>query len=132
MSESNPAAFDQWGIVEVMGHKRFAGHITEQVIAGAALVRVDVPSVVVVAPSYPDRTIPEYSKLIGVGSIYMITPTSEEVARKAAAQIARHDSDPLPVYIPPERQLAAAPDVADADVDDDFDNVNDDDGEDLG
>lgn len=119
MADSNAPAFNQWGIVEVMGHKKFAGHITEQVIAGSALVRVDVPSVVLA-----DRIIPEFSKLVGVGSIYMITPTSEEVAKQAATQIARYDSDPLPVYIPGERQIAAT--VADEDVDYDDDDDDDD------
>lgn len=105
--------FDSWGICEVMGHKRFAGRITEQTIAGAALVRVDVPAV----ETRDSTPVPEYSKLIGVGSIYCITPTTEEVARKAAAVIAEHERDPLPIYIPPERQLAAAS-LTDADDDD--------------
>lgn len=106
--------FDSWGICEVMGHKRFAGHITEQTIAGAALVRVDVPAVT----TRSGTAVPEYSKLIGVGSIYCITPTTEEIARKAAAVIAEHNSDPLPVYIPPDRQIPAT--VPDEDEDDDL------------
>lgn len=98
-----PQAFDQWGIVEVMGHKKFSGHITEQQIAGAALVRVDVPEVV----NARGETVPAYSKLVGVASVYCITPTTEEVARKAAQALAAYETDPLPVYIPAERQLAA-------------------------
>lgn len=109
--------FDTWGIAEVMGHKKFAGRITEQLLAGAALVRVDVPAVV----NSAGEMVPEYSKLIGVASIYCITPTSEDVARKAATVLARYDSNPLPVYIPEERQLAAAaPDGSDFEVDDDL------------
>jgi hypothetical protein len=95
--------FDSWGIAEVMGHKKFAGRITEQALAGGVLVRVDVPAVTTAR----GKQVPEYSKLIGVASIYCITPTSEEVARKAAAVLAAHDADPLPVYIPEERQLAS-------------------------
>lgn len=104
--------FDAWAIVEAMGFKKLAGHVTEQAIAGASLIRVDVPEVVV-----GDRTYPAYSKLIGAGSIYMITPTDEETARKAAKVLAQ-GNDPIPVYIPPEpKQLRAAAD--------DFDNVVD-------
>jgi hypothetical protein len=119
------------GIAEVMGHKRFAGHITEQVIAGAALVRVDVPEVVV-RTNYADpptfKTVAGYSKLIGVGSIYCITPTTEEVARRAATELARYDSDPLPVALPAERQIPASvgATTVEALTDDDFEDNDDD------
>lgn len=113
---NTPPTFDAWGIVEVMGHKRFAGHITEQQIAGAALVRVDVPEVT----NRRGETVSEYSKLIGVGSVYCITPTTEEVARKAARELANYDADPLPVYIPEERQLPASTSHKDDDDEKDF------------
>lgn len=112
---TTPPTFDAWGIVEVMGHKRFAGHITEQQIAGAALVRVDVPEVT----NRRGETVPEYSKLVGVGSVYCITPTTEEIARKAARELANYDADPLPVYIPEERQLPPSTSSFDDDDDDD-------------
>lgn len=88
--------FDSWAIVEVMGFKKLAGHVTEQQIAGASLIRVDVPEC-----ATGETTVPAYSKLIGVGSIYMITPTDEATARKAAMVLA-HQNDPLPLYIPPD------------------------------
>jgi hypothetical protein len=90
--------FDTWAIVEAMGFKKYAGHVTTQELAGSSFIRVDVPV----------TSIPAFSKLIGAGSIYMITPTDEETARKAAAVLARGDS-PLPVYIPEQRQLIAVP-----------------------
>ena len=37
--------FECWAIVEVMGHSRYAGRVTEQAIGGCAFVRVDVPAV---------------------------------------------------------------------------------------
>lgn len=90
--------FDCWAIVEAMGFKKYAGHVTTQELAGSSFIRVDVP----------ETSIPEFSKLIGAGSIYMITPTDEATARKAAAVLARGES-PLPVFIPPEqKQLPAA------------------------
>lgn len=118
MQNGQPQPFDQWGIVEVMGYRKYAGHITEQQIAGAALVRVDVPEVVL-ANRAGEQTIPAYSKLVGVGSIYMITPTTEEIARQAARELARYDADPLPVYIPEQRQLVAASVVSGVDEDGD-------------
>ena len=115
--------FDQWGVVEVMGHKKFAGHITEQVIAGSALIRIDVPEVAVVDwRGENERTYAAYTKLVGVASVYAITPTTEEIARAMAKEIARYDGDPLPVQIPQERRLASPAAVADATGEDTLDD----------
>jgi hypothetical protein len=111
---------DTWGIVEVMGHKRFAGHITEQAFGSASLIRVDVP-----ATEQPGGvTTTEYSKLVGISSVYCITPTTEDVARRAAAQIERYN-DPIPVALPESRRLANIGASEDAEIVDDM--VEDDD-----
>lgn len=44
MSEQAPERFEQWAILELMGHRRLAGMVTEQTIAGAAFLRIDVPA----------------------------------------------------------------------------------------
>ena len=81
---------DFWGIVEVMGHRRFAGRVTEQVIGGQSFVRIDVPEL---------AGRPAFSKLFGGGAIYCITPVAEDVAR-ALAEAAREE--PVSVYDLPE------------------------------
>lgn len=68
-------AFEQWCIVEVMGHQRIAGRVTEEVIAGQGFIRVDVPEI---------RGQSSFTRYYGTGSIYAITPTDEETARRAA------------------------------------------------
>lgn len=73
MSETK---FDQWAIVDLMGHQRYIGRVTEQVIAGTGFVRVDVPEA---------GDTPAWTKLVGTASIYAITPVSEAIARKLAA-----------------------------------------------
>lgn len=78
VSEVN--VFDEWAIVEVMGHKQFAGHVTEQSLGGASFVRVDVPEV-----QAGTETLPAFTKLLGAGSIYAISPCTEETARAFAA-----------------------------------------------
>jgi hypothetical protein len=80
--------FEQWAIVEVMGHARFAGWVTEQTIGGAALIRVDVPEL--------DGR-PAFCKMFGASAIYSITPVDEATARLAAGQFGEQ---PIPVYIP--------------------------------
>ncbi|KKL19078.1 hypothetical protein LCGC14_2469110 [marine sediment metagenome] len=76
MSENNDVGF--WAIVEIMGHKRYAGYVGEQVIGGASFVRVDVPD----QDGYK-----AFSKLFGAQSIYCITPVSEDAAKAAARSL---------------------------------------------
>ena len=123
-------SLDMWAIVEVMGHKRYAGHVTEQAIGSAALIRVDVPATEqpernTWSQLIPARTTAAYSKLIGPASIYQITPCTEEVARKAAVVI-ESDNDPIPVAIPETHRIA--PPLASLDDDaelDDGDEIED-------
>ncbi|MFA7254089.1 MAG: hypothetical protein WC107_06080 [Patescibacteria group bacterium] len=86
MSEAEK--FETWAVVEVMGHSRYAGLVREQAVGGAAFIRVDVPQL-------GDRM--AYTKLLGAGSIFCITPVSEEVARNVAAQCYER---PVTVYAP--------------------------------
>lgn len=86
MDESSVAGFDEWAIVDVMGHQRYVGKVSEQVIAGQGFVRVDVPKT--------DK-VQAWTKLIGTGSIYAITPVSEEIAKAMAN---RNQSEPIAAY----------------------------------
>lgn len=63
--------FESWCIVELFGHQRIAGLVTEQTIGGCNFVRVDVPAI---------GDVPAYTKLLGQGAIYAINPVSETVA----------------------------------------------------
>lgn len=81
-----PDKFEQWCIVEIMGHQTYAGLVTEQVLGGASFVRVDVPE---------SEGIPAFSKCFGAASIYCITPVTEEIARLRAKSLRQA---PLSVY----------------------------------
>lgn len=37
-------AFESWAILELMGHRRLAGYVREITLAGAGMLRIDVPS----------------------------------------------------------------------------------------
>lgn len=74
MSESK---FDQWCVVEIMGHKKYAGRVTEQELGGTSFVRIDVPEV---------EGHPAFTKLFGAASIYCITPTTEDIAKAVASE----------------------------------------------
>jgi hypothetical protein len=66
-----PEKFDSWAIIELFGHNQIAGKCSEQNIAGANMLRIDVPET--------DKN-PPFSKLIGHAAIYAINPVTEEVA----------------------------------------------------
>ena len=113
MTTPNTEKYETWAIVELLGHKQLAGYVSEQTIAGSALVRIDVPAT-------PEDTrwnrtyaaTAAYTKLVGVSSIYALTPCDEETARRAAREIERHN-DPLPVSLP---ALTAGTSTEDAEV----------------
>ena len=84
--ESENEKFEQWAIVDVMGHQRYVGLVTEQVIAGQGFVRVDIPKT---------SATPAWSKLIGTSSIYAITPVEKDIA---TAMAERSKSKPIEAY----------------------------------
>jgi hypothetical protein len=71
--------FAGWAILELMGHRRLGGRISEATIAGAAFVRIDVP--------HPqDLQAIAATQFVSPTSVYAITPTTEEIARAIASR----------------------------------------------
>ncbi|HYD02579.1 MAG TPA: hypothetical protein VEB22_15235 [Phycisphaerales bacterium] len=66
-----------WAIVEQMGHARAGGFVTEVELAGARLLRVDLPEQVQWGRRYPAATV-----FVSGGNLYRLTPCTEEQARK--------------------------------------------------
>lgn len=71
-----PQKFEAWGLLELFGHQRLAGRLSEQTIGGCHFIRIDVPAV---------AGVQEYTRFFTQGAIYGMTITSEEVARNLAA-----------------------------------------------
>lgn len=116
--------FEAHGIVELMGHSRIAGKLSEVTLFGSALMRVDVP-----------KTIRRdgFTKYYSAGAIYCITPTDEATAQAAAE---RFDEPPVQPYIlpmPTSPALAAKVRIAEDDLNDDYydpDDLNEEDEDD--
>src|SRR5712664_1617724 len=72
---TNPSSFDDRAILELMGHRRLGGRVSEQLIAGAPFVRIDVPAI-----GEEKAATQFYSP----GAVYCITPCAEELARRVA------------------------------------------------
>lgn len=81
--------FAEWVILELMGHRRLAGFLTEQEIAGKGFLRLDIPGQ------------PGATQFYNPTAVYAITPTTEDIARAVAAT-----SQPAPVQ---RWELPAAP-----------------------
>jgi hypothetical protein len=79
MSEPQPKTFSQWAVVEIMGHQSVVGRCSEEQIAGATLLRVDVPD----GESFT-------TQYVGGGSIYRLRVVSEEVGRRLSANRRDH------------------------------------------
>jgi hypothetical protein len=86
---------DQWAIVELMGHVRLAGRLTEEEKFGAKMGRLDIP--------LNEGFITQY---FGGGSVYRITFVSEDVARHVAKQEAPAPVSPwdFPKVLGPGRE----------------------------
>lgn len=67
-------ALEGWAIVELMGHRRLAGMVSEVEVAGTGFIRVEVLQ--------GERFV---TQLYAPGAVYAITPTTEETARQSAA-----------------------------------------------
>jgi len=68
--------FEEWSIVEVFGHRRLAGKVSDAAIGGGAFIRIDIPG--------PDDT--WSTQFYSPQAIYSIIPVSEELARGVAEQ----------------------------------------------
>jgi len=94
---------EAWAIVELFGHTRIAGHVSEFVIGGASFVRVDVPEV---------ENVPAFTRLYGPSAIYSISFVDEATARRAVAAISPR---PITIYIPSAQPALPEPDDAEND-----------------
>lgn len=95
---THPAQAPQrlFAIVEIFGHQKIAGEVSEQSLAGTGFVRIDVPEVSYVHGAYVDgkhvpqhRTIPAHTRSLGGGAIYGIS-WCDEAAMLLAAQTIKH------------------------------------------
>jgi len=63
--------FESWALVEIMGRQRIVGRVSEAVIAGAGMLRVDVPE---------QDGKPGFTRFYSPSSVYCISPVAEQVA----------------------------------------------------
>ena len=78
MDDGIEQAFDEWCIVELLGHRRLAGRVREVQIAGAGMLRLDVPP-----PPGQDAWQTQY---VAPASVYALHPTTVDIAVAVASR----------------------------------------------
>lgn len=69
---SDKTSFNEWALVELFGHQKIVGKVSEATLAGGSFLRVDVPEF---------NKHPAFTRFYGPGAIYSINPVTEEIAR---------------------------------------------------
>lgn len=98
---------ESWAIVELMGHVKLAGRLTEEERFGVKMGRLDIPN--------DDGFVTQY---FGGGSVYRITAVTEEVARQVCKTTAPAPVSPwdFPKQLPePAATSASIHDALDED-----------------
>lgn len=70
--------FELFAVVELFGHTKMAGTVTEQTIGSSTFIRVDVPET---------KTQPPFTRMLNPSAIYAINPVTEEVMKHMADNI---------------------------------------------
>lgn len=103
-------AFDTWALVELFGHQKIVGKVTEATLAGGAFLRVDVPA------HKGDKA---FTRFYGPGAIYSINPVTEEIAM---GLLERYRHEPVSRYELP--QIAEKAQDSSGGSDEDCDDQN--------
>lgn len=117
---SEPTDFEGWAILEIMGHRKLGGYVRPATVAGAAMLRVDVPE-----PTATDATGPwAATQYYSPTALFCLTPVTADVAIRFAATcrpepVARWEMPALPAV------ATARPRPGGGD-DDDFEATDDD------
>lgn len=92
---------EQWAIVELMGHRKLVGRVSEVERYGSKMPRIDVP-----LPGGEFAT-----QFYGGSAVYCESPTTEEVARAYAERYAPKPACEwdLQKLLPPRPEVSDAP-----------------------
>lgn len=109
--------FEGWVVLELMGHRRLAGFLSEQQIAGSGFLRLDVYA--------EGEETPNATPLYSPSAVYCITPTTENLARRFSNRGFDGPVQPWElrrIESPRSTVSTYDPDEDDADEDDDDDD----------
>lgn len=83
-AETEPSTeLKSWALVELFGHQRIVGFLSQQTFGTGVLFRVDVPDLTKDGEIVRDG----FTRYFGLSAIYSITPVSEEIVRSLLPSI---------------------------------------------
>ena len=88
--------FKSWGLLELFGHTRLAGELSEETIGGCHFIRIDIPTVGEIAA---------HTRYFTQGAIYGMTPMAETTARKLANYLEARPVNPYELRETPQVPL---------------------------
>ena len=99
MENEDRPDFTEWVILEIMGHKKVAGLLSEAIIAGSPFLRIDIPG---------DDNEFRATQYYRPDAVYCISPVEEEVARRLGRRLVEIDPPVRRYELPPveERETA--------------------------
>jgi hypothetical protein len=113
MNEETKPTFDEFALLELFGHTKIVGRVSECSMAGGAFLRCDV---------LPFNGQPGYTRFYSPSAIFSINPISEQMARDLMSQ-SRFRNEPVSRFELPQ----IAEKVSESDSSDDADDPQDDD-----
>jgi hypothetical protein len=115
MIEHPKPTFKEWCVLELMGHRKLAGLVSEQEIAGHGFLRLDIHVPIHYKPDGSQTENDHKStQFYSPSSVYAITPVSEDTARRFA-----EGNQPAPVTRWELPQLPERPRIQDFEEDPD-------------
>ena len=91
--DKDQETIETWAYIEIMGHNRIAGRVSERKVGIQVMLQVDVPN---------EKEGFSHTELFSPSAIFSIKPTTEEWCRNyVGAQV---NYDVLP-FVPPTKQL---------------------------
>jgi len=86
MLTGEPAQEDQlksWALVELFGHQRIVGFLSQQTFGTGVLFRIDVPDLI----KNGETARKGFTRYFGLSAIYSITPIDEQTVRELLPSI---------------------------------------------
>ncbi len=90
--------YSGWSILELMGHRKLGGLVSQEEIAGHGFLRIDV--------YLPGADKPIATQYVSPQAVYAITPTTEAIARQLAESC---KPEPVTQWELPERKQEHIP-----------------------
>ena len=75
--------FEEWAILELMGHRKVAGLVKEETIGGASFIRIDIPD------KSGEASLTQF---YSPSAVYCITPTTKEIVTSV---VEKYSSEPI-------------------------------------